>query len=164
MHIYFTSLQSLSRFRLFATPWATAHQASLSITNSWSSLKPMSIESVMPSNHLMLCRPLLLPPSIFPSIRVLSNESVLRIRWPRNSPRAWPPTFGNFCHLECRYKPITLFHVSGSNDELHVIGIHRNFRLVLHRNTLSGCTDIFMSSQWYSSRRIRVHRKTAPGS
>ena len=75
--------KSLSRFRLFATPWTTAHQASLSITNSWSSLKLMSTESVMPSNHLILCRPLLLLPSIFPSIRVFSNESALRIRWPK---------------------------------------------------------------------------------
>ena len=65
------------------TPWITAHQASLSITNSWSLLKLMSIESVMPSNHLILCHPLLLPPSIFPSIRVFYNESVLRIRWPK---------------------------------------------------------------------------------
>ena len=65
------------------TPWTATHQASLSITNSRSPLKPMSIESVMPSNHLILCRPLLLPPSIFPSIRVFSNESVLRIRWPK---------------------------------------------------------------------------------
>ena len=64
-------------------PWTTAHQASLSITNSWSLLKLMSIESVMPSNHLILCHPLLLPPSIFPSIRVFSNESVLCIRWPK---------------------------------------------------------------------------------
>ena len=65
------------------TPWSAAHQASLSITNSQSLLKLMSIESVMPSNHLILCRPLLLPPSIFPSISVFSNESVLRIRWPK---------------------------------------------------------------------------------
>ena len=64
-------------------PWTAAHQASLSVTNSQSLLKLMSIESVMPSNHLILCRPLLLPPSIFPSIRVFSNESVLRIRWPK---------------------------------------------------------------------------------
>ena len=64
-------------------PWTAARQASLSITNSWSLLKLMSIESVIPSNHLILCRPLLLPPSIFPSIRVLSNESVLLIRWPK---------------------------------------------------------------------------------
>ena len=63
------------------TPWSTARQASLSITNSRRSPKPMSVESVMPSNHLILCRPLLLPPSVFPSIRVFSNESALRIRW-----------------------------------------------------------------------------------
>ena len=76
------SVQLLSRVWLFATPWTAAHQASLSITNSQSLLKLMSIESVIPSNHLILCRPLLLPPSIFPSIRVFSN-SVLRIRWPK---------------------------------------------------------------------------------
>ena len=72
-----------SRVRLFATLWTAARQASLSIINSWSSPKPMSIESVMPSNHLILCRSLLLLPSIFPSIRVFSNEPVLRIRWPK---------------------------------------------------------------------------------
>ena len=79
----FSSLQSLSHVRLFVTPCTAARQASLSITNSWSLLKLMSIESVMPSNPLILCRPLLLPPSIFPSIRVFSNESVLHIRWPK---------------------------------------------------------------------------------
>ena len=78
-----SSVQSPSRVRLFATPWTAAHQASLSITNSWNSPKPMSIESVMPSNHLILCRPLLLLPSIFPSIKVFSNESALHIRWPK---------------------------------------------------------------------------------
>ena len=72
-----------SHFRLFVTPWTAARQASLSIASSQSLLKLMSVESVMPSNHLILCRPLLLPTSIFPSIRVFSNESVLRIRWPR---------------------------------------------------------------------------------
>ena len=77
------SVQSLSRVQLFVTSWTAAHQASLSITNSQSLLKLMSIESVMPSNHLILCQPLLLPPSIFPSIRVFSNESVLPIRWPK---------------------------------------------------------------------------------
>ena len=76
-------LQLLNRVQLFATPWTAAHQASLSITNSWSPPRLMSIESVMPSNHLILCRPLLLPPSIFPSIRVFSKESVLCIRWPK---------------------------------------------------------------------------------
>ena len=79
----FSSVQSLSHVQLFATPLTAARQASLSITNSWSLLKLMSIESVMPSNHLILCCPLLLLPSIFPSIRVFANESVLHIKWPR---------------------------------------------------------------------------------
>ena len=81
--VHISSVQSLSCVRLFVTPWTAAHQASLSITNFRSLPKLMSIESVMPSNHLILCRPLLLPPSIFPSIRVFPNESVLRIRWPK---------------------------------------------------------------------------------
>ena len=75
--------QSLSRVRLFATPWIAAHQASLSITNSQSSLRLVSIESVMPSSHLILCHPLLLLPPIPPSIRVFSNESTLRMKWPK---------------------------------------------------------------------------------
>ena len=78
-----SSVQSLSRVQLFVTPWTAAHQASLSFTISWSLLKLMSIESVMPSNHIILCCPLLLLPSIFPSIRVFSNESALHIRWPK---------------------------------------------------------------------------------
>ena len=79
----FSSVQSFSRVRLFATPWTVACQASLSIINSWSPPKPMSIESMMSSNHLILCRPLLLLPSILPSIRVFSNESALHVRWPK---------------------------------------------------------------------------------
>ena len=79
----FSSVQSLSRVWLFATPWTAARQASLSITNSRSLLKLTSIESVMSSNHLILCHPLLLLPSIFPSIRVFSNESALCLRWPK---------------------------------------------------------------------------------
>ena len=81
--VQFSSVQSLSRVRLFATPWIAAHQASLSITNSRSSLRLMSIESVMPSSHLILCRPLLLLPPITPSIRVFSNESTLCMRRPK---------------------------------------------------------------------------------
>ena len=81
--VFPSSVQPLSRVRLFATPWTAARQASPCITNSRSLLRLMSIESVMPSNHLIVCRPLLLPPSIFPSIRVFSNESVLRISWPK---------------------------------------------------------------------------------
>jgi len=79
----FSSVQSLSHIWLFVTPWTAAHQASLSITNSWSLLKLMSIKSEMPSNHLILCRPLLLLLSIFPSIMVFYNKLVLRIRWPK---------------------------------------------------------------------------------
>ena len=103
----FSSVQSLSRVQLFATPWTAAHQASLSITNSWSLLKLMPIELVMPSNHLILCHPLLLLPSIFPSIRVFSNESVLRIRWPK---------YWSFS-----------FSISSSNEYLGVISFRMNW-------------------------------------
>ena len=82
-HTMVSSAQLLSRVRLFVTPWFAACHDSLSITNSWSLPKLISIESVMPSNHLILCCPLFLPPSIFPSIRVFSTESVLHIRWPK---------------------------------------------------------------------------------
>ena len=81
--VFFSSVQSLSCVKLFATPWTAAHQASLSITNSRSLPKLMSIESVMPLNHLILCCPLLLLPSIFPSIEVFANESFLHIQWPK---------------------------------------------------------------------------------
>ena len=85
----YTSKLILSYVQLFVIPWTAAYQASLSITNSWSLLKLMSIDSVMPSNRLILCHPLLLPPSIFPGIRVFSNESVLHIR----SPKYWSFSF-----------------------------------------------------------------------
>ena len=90
----FSSVQSLSHAQLFATPWTAAHQASLSITKSRSLLRLKSIELVMSSNHLILCHPLLLPPSIFPSIRVFSNESALHIRWPKY----WSFSF-NMCQV-----------------------------------------------------------------
>ena len=83
MNYLFSSVQLLSRARLFVAPWTAARQASLSITNSRSLLRLMSIEAVMPSNHLMLCCPLLLPPSIFPSVGVFSNESVFHSTWPK---------------------------------------------------------------------------------
>ena len=89
--VQFSSVQLLSRVRHFATPRTAARQASLSITNSWSLFKFMSIEFVMPSNHLILCRLFLLLPSILPSIRVFSNESVLHIRWPKH----WSFSFNN---------------------------------------------------------------------
>ena len=81
LSVQFSSVQLLSRVQLFATPWISAHQASLSITNTWSLLKLMSIESLMPFSHLILCRPLLLLPPIPPSIRFFSNESALCMRW-----------------------------------------------------------------------------------
>ena len=87
--VQFSSVQSLSHVRLFATPWIAARQATLYIINSQSSLRLTSIESVMPSSHLILCRPLLLLPSIPPSIRVFSSESTLRMRWPK----CWSFTF-----------------------------------------------------------------------
>ena len=82
--LYSVAIQSFSPVQLFVTPWTAACQASLSFTISWTLLKLMSTESVMPSNHLILCRPLLLLPSIFPSIRMFSNESAVRIRWPKS--------------------------------------------------------------------------------
>ena len=90
MTIYYSSVQSLSHVWLFATPWTSARQVSLSITDSWSLLKLMSIELVITTNHLILCHPLLLPHSIFPSFRVFSNESALCIRWPKY----WSFSFG----------------------------------------------------------------------
>ena len=98
----FSSVQSLSRVRLFSTPWITAHQASLSITNSRSSLKITSIESVIPSNHLILCRPLLLLPPLPPSIRFFSNESTLHMRWPKD----WSFSFSIIPSKE----PLTLYY------------------------------------------------------
>ena len=96
------SVQSLSHVWFFVTPWTAALQASLSITNSCSLLKLMSIESVMPSNHLILCHSLLLPPSIFPNIRVFSNESVLRIRWPKywSFTSVFPMNIQDWFHLK----------------------------------------------------------------
>ena len=105
----------LSCVQLFATPWTAAGQASLSITNSWSLLKLMSIKLVMPPNHLILCHPLLLPPSVFPSIRVFSNESVLCIRWPKYWSFSFSisPSNGGWSHFRlqftCRHHTY-LFH------------------------------------------------------
>ena len=103
--VRFSSVQSLSRVRLFATPWTASRQASLSITNTQSLPKLMSIESEMPSNHLILCHPLLLLPSIFPSTRVFANKSALCIRWPKYwsfsfniSPSKEHPGRSSFCY------------------------------------------------------------------
>ena len=102
--VQFSSVQSLSHVRLFATPWTAAHQASLCITNSQSPPKPMCIESVMPSNHLILCHPFLLPPSIFPSITVFSNELVFLIRWPK---------YWSFSASQAAEFPTTVLHHNG---------------------------------------------------
>ena len=112
------SVQSLSCVGLFMTPWTIACQASVSITNSQSLLKCMSTESMMPSNHLILCRPLLLLPSIFPSIRVFSNESALRIKWPKD----WSFSF----------------HISPSNEYSGLISFRMHWLDLLQSKGLSG--------------------------
>ena len=124
--LQFSSVQSLSRVRLFETPWTAACQASLSITNSWSPTKPMSIESVMPSNHLILCCPLLLLPSIFPSIRVFSNESALHIRWPKdwNFSFSISPSNEHPWLISFRMDWLDLLAVQGPGSSVH--GISKN--------------------------------------
>ena len=120
MDVQFSSVHSLSRVPLFATPWTAARQASLSITNSLSLLKLTSIESVMASNHLILCHPLLLLPSIFPSIRVFSNESVLRIRWPKYWSFSFSisPTNEYSGLISCRMDWLDLLAVQGTLKSL----------------------------------------------
>ena len=119
-YIHFSSVQSLSHVWLVATPWIVAHQAFLSITNSQSSLKLMSIESVIPSSHLILCRPLLLLPPIPPSIRVFSNESTLRMRWPKY----WSFSFSI---SPCKEHPELIFFRMDWLNLLAVQGLSRVF-------------------------------------
>ena len=140
LHIYngiFSSVQSLSCIQLFATPWIAARQASLSIANSQSSLKLMSIESVMPSNHLILCHPLLFPPSIFPSIRVFSNESVLCIRWPDY----WSFSFN--ISLSNEHPRLISFRMDWL-DLLAVQGISRVFSNTTVQKHQFFCTQLFL--------------------
>ena len=120
MDVLFSSVHSLSRVPLFATPWTAARQASLAITNSLSLLKLTSIESVMASNHLILCHPLLLLPSIFPSIRVFSNESVFRIRWPKYWSFSFSisPTNEYSGLISCRMDWLDLLAVQGTLKSL----------------------------------------------
>ena len=115
----FHSFQSLSCVQLFVTPWTAACQASLSITNSRSLLKLMSIESVMPSNHLILCHPLLLLPSIFPSIRVFSNESAFCTRWPKYWSFSFniSPSNEHWRLISFRMDWLDLFAVQGNSQE-----------------------------------------------
>ena len=116
----FSSVQSFSCVRLFATPWTATCQASLSITNSRSSLKLMSIELVMPSNHLILCHPLLLLPSIFPSTRVFSNESAICIRWPKYWSFSFniSPSNEHPALISCRMDWLDLLAVQGTLKSL----------------------------------------------
>ena len=118
-------VQSLSQVQLFVTPWAAARQASLSITNSWSLLKLMSIQSVMPSNHHILCRPLLLLPSIFPSIRVFSKESDLHIRWPKY----WSFSFSFTPSNE--YSGLISFRI----DWFDLLAVHRTLKSLLQHHS-----------------------------
>ena len=123
---HFQSVQSLSRDRLFATPWTTAHQASLSITNAWSLPKLMSTDLVIPSNHLILCRPLLLLPSIFPSIRIFSNESALRIRWPKYC------TFSFNIRTSNEHPGLISFR----KDWLHLLAVQGTLKSLLQQHSL----------------------------
>ena len=127
---WLSSVQSLSRVRLFAPPWITAHQTSLSTTNSRSLLKLMSIKLVMPSNHLILCRPSFLLPSIFPSIRVFPNESVLCIRWPKY----WNFSFGISPSNE--YSGLISFRIDWL-DLLRVQGTLKSLLQLLHGSKAS---------------------------
>ena len=132
------SVQSLSRVRLFETPWTAAHQASLSITNSRSLLKLMSIESVMPSSHLILCRPLLLLPPIPPSIRVFSKESTLHMRWPKY----WSFSFSISPSNE--HPGLISFRM----DWLDLLAIQRTLKSLLQHH--SSKASIFQHSAFYT--------------
>ena len=133
--VQFSSVQSLSSAQLFVTPWTATHQASLSIPSSWSLLKLMSINSVMPSNHLILCRSLLLLPSIFPSIRVFSSESVLCIRWPKYQ------SFSCSISASNEYSRLMSFRI----DWLDLLVIQRTLKSLLqHRSSKK-------SILWYSA-------------
>ena len=122
----YVSVQLLSHVQLFVTPWTAILQASLSITNSWSPPKPMSIESVMPSNHLILCHSLLLLPSIFPSIRVFPNESALHIRWPKY----WSFSFNIGPSNE--YSGLVSFRM----DWLDLLAVQRTLKSLLQHHSL----------------------------
>ena len=134
----FSSVQALGRVWLFATPWTAAHQAFLSFTISQNLLKLMSIESVMPSNHLILCGPLLLPPSVFPSIRIFSNESVLRIRWLKY----W--SFSCSISLSNQYSGLTSFRM----DWFDLLAVQGTLKSLLQHHSSKAlilqCSAFFM--------------------
>ena len=139
------AVQWLSHIQLFATPWTAARQASLSITNSWSLLRLMSIESVMPFNHLILCRPLLLLPLIFPSIWVFPNESVLHIRWPKY----WSFSFSISSSKE--YSGLISFRI----DWLDLLAVQGTLEsLFQHHNSKA---SILQCSAFFMVQLISVH-------
>ena len=144
----FSSVQLLSRVQLFVTPWsAAAHQASLSIANSWSLLKLMSIESVMPSNHLILCHPLLLLPSIFPSIRVFLNESVLHIKFPKY----W--SFSLSITPSSEYSGL----ISFSRDWLDLLAVQGTLKSFLQHHSSKASINpwLFHFSVWQNSLQLK---------
>ena len=128
-YFYFSSVQLLSCVRIFATPWIAALQASLSITNSWSLHKLMSIELVMPSNYLILCHPLLLPPSIFPRISVFPSESVLPIRWPKYESLSFSISPSN------EYSVLISFRM----DWFGLLAVQRTLKSLLQHHTFLLC-------------------------
>ena len=155
--IHFSSVQLLSHVQLFVTPWTAALQDSLSITNSRSLLKLMSIESVMPSNHLIFCHPLLLLPSILPSIRVFSNESVLHIKWPKY----WSFSFSISPSKE--YSGLISFKM----DWLHLLAIQGTLKSLLqHHNSKASilwCSAFFvvqLSHPYMTGKTIALTRRT----
>ena len=141
-----SSVQSLSRVQLFATPWTAARQTSLSITNSWSLLKLMSFESVMPSNHLILCCPLLFPPSIFPSVRVFSNDSVLPIRWPKY----WSFSFS--ISLSNEYSGLISFRM----DWLDLLALQGTLKSLLQHHS-SKASFLQLSTFFYDPTLTSIH-------
>ena len=157
----FSSVQLLSCVQLFATPWIAAYQASLSITNSWSLLKLMSVESMMPSNHIILYRPLILPHSIFPSIRVFSNESALRIRWPRY----WSFSF-NISHSN-EYSRLISFKM----DWLYLLAVQGTLKSLLQHHSSKAsilwCSAFFIVQLSYpymnTGKTIALTRQTFVG-
>ena len=142
----FSSVQSLSQVQLLATPWTAAHQASLSITSSGNILKLMSIESVIPSNHLILCHPLLLLPSIFPNIRVFSNESVLHFRWSKY----WNFSFNIIPSNE--HSGLIFFRM----DQLDLLAVQGTLKSLLQHHS-SETINSFASSFLYSPTLISIH-------
>ena len=146
--IRFSSVQLLSCIRLFATPWPAVRQASLSISNSWSLLKFMSIQSVMPSNHLILCRPLLLLPSIFPSIRIFSSESVLPIRWPND----WSFRFSISSSKE--YSGLIFFRM----DWLDLLAVQGTLKCLLQHH--SSKASILQSSAFFLVQLSQLYMTT----